>query len=155
MQSPKRPNVLLLASLRRFHVYLSMFVAPSVIFFAATGGLQIFGLHEASNGVEPPAVLAKLGQLHKNQTLVLRPKRPTPAPGAKPKAEAAPHTETPLGPPPARLALKLVWAGAALGMIFSSGLGIAMVVVHHPRRNLMLGVLALGTLLPLLLALLA
>jgi hypothetical protein len=39
-----------LKSIRIMHRYLGLFFAPTILFFAITGGLQMFGLHEAARG---------------------------------------------------------------------------------------------------------
>ena len=66
---------------RQLHLYLGTFFAPSIVFFALTGAVQLFGLHEGHRGeaYEPPAWIAKLGSLHKNQTLA---EKHGPPPGA-------------------------------------------------------------------------
>lgn len=58
---------------RQVHLYLGVFTAPALLFFAITGGLQTFGLHERERdgSYAPPAWLAEMAQLHKKQTLVL------------------------------------------------------------------------------------
>ena len=55
------------------HLYLGVFIAPMLLFFAITGGLQTFGLHEGGRGssYKPPAWLATMAQLHKKQTVVM------------------------------------------------------------------------------------
>ena len=49
--------------LRRWHNYLGAFIAPSILFFAFTGALQLFSLHEAHDGYQPAPVIEKLAQL--------------------------------------------------------------------------------------------
>jgi hypothetical protein len=39
-----------LKSIRTMHGYLGLFFAPTILFFAITGGLQMFGLHETARG---------------------------------------------------------------------------------------------------------
>lgn len=60
-----------LKSIRLMHRYLGLFFAPTILFIAITGGLQMFGLHETSRGSSyvPPNILVRLSQLHKNGTL--------------------------------------------------------------------------------------
>ena len=53
--------------LRTLHTYVGMFIAPSVLFFACTGIIQIFSLHEAHGGYTPPAIVVKLSSVHKDQ----------------------------------------------------------------------------------------
>ena len=56
-----------LKSIRIMHRYLGLFFAPTILFFAITGGLQMFGLHETARGSSyvPPQILVHLSQLHK------------------------------------------------------------------------------------------
>jgi hypothetical protein len=67
-----------LKPIRAVHLYLGVFVTPALMFFAITGGLQTFGLHEAKRGgdYKPPAWLMSVAQLHKKQTTVVPVRRP-------------------------------------------------------------------------------
>lgn len=71
------PTHRLLRIARSIHLHLGVFSAPMLLFFAITGGLQTFGLHEASRGSSyaPPAWLASMAQLHKKQTVHVPPRR--------------------------------------------------------------------------------
>ena len=42
---------------RLTHLYLGVFIAPAILFFAFTGALQTFSLHETTRGsnYKPPA----------------------------------------------------------------------------------------------------
>jgi hypothetical protein len=66
---------------RQIHLYIGVFSAPALLFFALSGALQTFSLHEASkNGDYKPANwIAMLGELHKHQTtqLPIRKAQPT------------------------------------------------------------------------------
>jgi hypothetical protein len=64
--------------LRQVHLYIGVFTTPALLFFAITGALQTFSLHEQSRGssYKPPAILVELGQLHKKQTTVVPVRRP-------------------------------------------------------------------------------
>ena len=66
---------------RLTHLYLGVFITPALIFFAFTGALQTFSLHETTRGssYKPPAWIVTLGQLHKKQTTVV-PVRKLPSP---------------------------------------------------------------------------
>ena len=68
--------------IRQLHLYLGVFIAPSILFFAFTGSLQLFSLHEAHGAYKPPALIEKLGSLHKDQVFADKAKRPAPAAGA-------------------------------------------------------------------------
>ena len=69
-----------LRSIRTIHLYLGVFTAPMLLFFAITGGLQSFSLHETTRGSSytPPAWLASMAQLHKKQTIVIPVRRQRP-----------------------------------------------------------------------------
>jgi hypothetical protein len=41
--------------------------APAILFFAATGIVQVLDLHQSSAGYDAPELLQRLGALHKNQ----------------------------------------------------------------------------------------
>ena len=47
----------LLKYLRLIHLYIGVFIAPALLFFAFTGALQTFSLHETTRGssYKPPA----------------------------------------------------------------------------------------------------
>jgi hypothetical protein len=66
--------------LRKVHLYIGIFTTPALIFFAFTGAMQTFSLHETTQGSDykPPAWIAELAQLHKKQTTVVPPRRPRP-----------------------------------------------------------------------------
>lgn len=59
-------------SIRTWHTYLGILIAPSVLFFAFTGSLQIFSLHEAHDTYVPPQLLEKLASVHKDQVFALK-----------------------------------------------------------------------------------
>jgi hypothetical protein len=78
---------------RLIHLYLGIFTAPALIFFAFTGALQTFSLHETTRGstYKPPAWAVTLGQIHKKQTPVVPVrKRPVEA-AAAPDVRAEGH----------------------------------------------------------------
>src|SRR5215469_13873414 len=77
-----------LAMLRQWHSYIGVFIAPSVLFFALTGALQLFSLHEARGDYRPPTLIEALGKVHKDQVLQAGGKK-KPAPEAA-KTAAAP-----------------------------------------------------------------
>ena len=78
--------------IRQIHAYLSVFVAPIILFFAATGILQLYSLHEPHAGYQPPALIEKLGRVHKDQTYSLGRKH-------RPSADRASPLATPVVAP--------------------------------------------------------
>jgi hypothetical protein len=65
---------------RKMHLLLGIFTTPALLFFAFTGAMQTFSLHETTQGsnYKPPAWIASLAQLHKKQdtTVPVRKLRP-------------------------------------------------------------------------------
>jgi len=147
-----------MASLRIWHSYLSVFIAPSVIFFALTGALQIFSFHEAHGGYQPPALLEKLARVHKDQVFERdehhQPPPPTAdardEPGADgERAERAQPDEA--GPGGLTLALKWFFLLVALVLTTSSALGLWIGLTHITRKRVSALLLCGGCLVPLLL----
>lgn len=70
-----------LRAMRLVHLYLGVFTAPALLFFAFTGALQTFSLHETTKGssYKPPQWAVVLGQIHKKQTPVVPVRRQPPA----------------------------------------------------------------------------
>lgn len=138
--------------LRQVHLYLGALVAPSVLFFALTGMLQLFSLHEAHGEYRPLPVIEKLGRLHKDQVYALRPKPKAPAPTARLEA---PAQRRPASPKPQILALKIFFFGVGGALVLSTLLGIWIGVTQSRRRAVVLAVLAAGLIFPLLLVVLS
>lgn len=146
---------------RQLHMYLGTLFAPSIIFFALSGSLQLFGLHEIRPGraYQPPAWVQKMGSIHKNQTLSQR-HGPPPGFAAEQKrlqeAGQARRAQPPEGgrrnqqrvSNPFTLALKWFFLATAVGLIFSTLLGVYMAFKFNRNRVLVAGVLFLGTAIP-------
>lgn len=162
---------LFLKIVRQIHLYAGVFIAPALLFFALTGGLQVFGLHEASrNGdYRPPVWLATLAQLHKKQTTVIPLRRARPMDDehqATPATLAFNHTQLvhPQNATPSRraaasvsgrhpLPLKIFSAFVALGLFVSTLIGIYMAYRYTRKRMVVTALLLAGTILPVVLAL--
>jgi hypothetical protein len=167
-----------LRTIRTVHLYLGIFTAPMLLFFAITGGLQSFSLHEATRGgsYTPPAWLASMAQLHKKQTTVMPVRRPRPPEAeiavANPGAAAAipssanaatdARASTPSNQPAERadakpkknlLPMKIFFGLVSLGLLVSvlSGLYMAWRFSRKPRLFGM--TLFAGIIVPLLLLL--
>ena len=140
--------------MRLMHRYLGLFFAPTILFFAITGGLQMFGLHETSRGSSylPPNILVHLSQLHKKGTLNLPPRKVAPPNSAKsdgakldgPKLETAKRAQAP--PPPNSLPMKIFFAATALALAVSTCTGLIM------SWKIVLFTLTAGTVIPAILS---
>lgn len=143
--------------MRQIHLFLGTFFAPAIIFFAFSGILQLFGLHEnrEKGGPPPIAWIAELAEVHKNQHLrVETPPREDADHAHDEHDDHGPTTHS--HPPPPKSAaptwaLKAFFLLMAIGLISTSLIGI-YIALQNPRtrRNAMIS-LALGTALPLLL----
>jgi hypothetical protein len=149
---------------REWHLYLGTLFAPSILFFALTGSLQLFGLHEGRPGeaYQPPAWIQKLRSIHKNQTVSERRGPPPTFLGEQrrpPESAEARQPQQPEGGGRERrrrtnafsLALKWFFLSAAAGLTFSTLLGIYMAFKFNRSPALVGGLLSLGTAIPVVL----
>jgi len=141
-----------MATLRRWHFYLGMLIAPSVLFFALTGAVQLFSLHEAHDGYVPPPLIEKLSAVHKDQVFASS-RHHGPPPGAKPAGPAAASPPDEDGPKHATLALKAFFLVVALGLAASTALGVWIGLTRAQHRQVGWGLLAVGAILPVVLLL--
>lgn len=146
-----------LKAIRILHRYIGLFFALTILFFAITGGLQIFGLHETARGSSyvPPNILVHLSQLHKNGTLYLPPRKAAPPNLAKPDRARldGPKPETPkpaqAAPPPNSLPVKIFFASTALALVVSTCTGL-MGWTYARRKSAVLLTIAAGVVLPVI-----
>jgi hypothetical protein len=148
---------------RQWHLYLGTLFAPSIIFFAFTGSLQLFGLHEGHPGeaYQPPAWVQKLASIHKDQTVAERHGPPPGLSGEQKRSPEPDEARRPRQQPQGgrsseerksntlTLALKCFFLATAFGLIFSTLLGIYMAFKFNQSRALVWGMLFLGTAIPL------
>ncbi len=136
---------------RQIHLWAGMLFAPSIIFFAITGGLQLFKLHESSRdgAYAPPAVIEKLGEVHIHQRFAVRPKRPEAPKAAAPSASAPKAVEKPAAPKPFPF-IKWFFLATSVGLACTTGLGVWIGLTQGRNRPLALGLLILGCVAPVL-----
>ena len=137
-------------SIRTWHTYLGIFIAPSVLFFALTGALQIFSLHEAHDTYVPPQLLEKLSSVHKDQVFALKAHdddhHPDEHAAAAPDHEEEPGLATTL--------LKYLFLLVAIALCVSTSLGLWLGLTHVRHKRLGWWLLAVGIILPASLAIL-
>ena len=146
---------------RQIHLYLGIFTAPALLFFALTGALQTFSLHEASrtSDYKPPTWIVTLAQLHKKQTTTVpvrkpRPEFDTPKPDAAKPSPTAPVASEPRRAEPApksHLPMKIFFLTVSLGLFLSTLTGILMAYKFNRNKVLVTGLLLAGIVVPLLL----
>ena len=152
MAKPKtaRANpALRLGLIRRLHVYVSVFVGPSLLFFSLTGTLQTFRIPDQKTA---PVLIQKLARVHKDDVFAVkptRPKRPEPAPG---HAAAAKDKAPEAKPPPQRSTTVLKWffAAISLGVALTTLFGLWMALAHGQRKAVLWLLLAAGAAAPVL-----
>jgi hypothetical protein len=139
---------------RQIHLYIGVFIAPALLFFAFTGALQTAGLHEAAPGstYKPPAWIVTLAQLHKKQTTTVPVRKPRPATDApKPDKGGAPKApEAPATPPKNHVAMKAFFLLVALGLFTSTLTGIYMAYKYNRSKLVVTCLLLAGVILPLI-----
>ena len=145
----------LLKFLRQVHLYIGVFISPMLLFFALTGALQTFSLHETTAGssYKPPTWIMTLAQIHKKQTDVVPSRKPKPA-DAKPdaaKGDKPAPAQTPAPVQKSHLAMKIFFLLVALGLFTSTLTGIYMAYKFNRSRLLVTGLLVAGIVVPLVL----
>jgi hypothetical protein len=167
--------------IRLIHLYIGVFIAPALLFFAFTGALQTFSLHETTRGssYKPPAWAVILAQIHKKQTSVV-PVRKLPPPDKsankstpeqaaqdKPqdnrqdKSQSPPAISSQLAPsapaepaipkPHNAIPLKCFFLLVAIGLFVSTFSGLYMSYKYIRSRVLITFILIAGIVLPILL----
>ncbi len=143
-------------TIRQWHAYMGVFIAPSVLLFALTGAIQIFSLHEAHGGYVPLPIVEKLSKLHKDQVFA--------AAGHHHDHDGPPAAPLPDGsPPPAKhdddddddkvkpatLILKYFFLVVAIGLALSTCFGLWMGLTQTRRKGLAWVLLIAGLVVPL------
>jgi hypothetical protein len=149
--------------IRQTHLYVGVFIAPMILFFVLTGALQTLSLHEGAQGssYKAPSWIARLAQLHKNQTIYIPVRKPQPAPAgvaSKPQeaggAVAAPKPELTAWPTQKwkmHTGMKLFFLLVAFGLFWSTVSGITMAYKYNRSKLVVTGLLVAGVVVPLVL----
>jgi hypothetical protein len=138
------------ARLRQWHAYIGLFIAPSVLFLALTGALQIFNLHEAHGSYRPAALIEKLSAVHKDQVFEEPRHHPPPdEPESASGAAGAHPADDDERIRAATLALKWFSFGVSLGLIVSTLIGIWMGTTQIRRKAVAWTLLIAGTVTPI------
>ena len=140
--------------LRRWHAYIGLLIAPSVMFFALTGALQIFNLHEAHGTYKPALLIEKLSAVHKDQVFEASHDHPAPNDGPPPAPPAGAADEHPGHGEDQRgaastLVLKWYFLFVALALTVSTLLGAWMGTTQLRNKATAWTLLVAGILLPI------
>lgn len=147
---------------RRLHLWLSVFFAPSIVFFALSGLVLLNEWNEGAGGARPSSVAVTLAQVHKSQSYAAPPQRarpPEPPAGRQPDnlgvdRAAARQPAPPRARPHRSAPLKAFFVLMTLALIATTGLGVAVAWSFRKERRLILATLGAGCLVPLVLLLL-
>lgn len=151
----------MLKFVRLTHMYLGVFLAPSILFLSFTGALQSFSLHEShSANYTPPSWLVHMSQMHKNQTFYVAPRPPAPpkpASATKLPPPVPKPAATPIQPAARDLhapsPMKFFFVFVALGLVISTCLGLYMSYKFNRNRIAVTLTLVAGIAVPALLTL--
>jgi hypothetical protein len=140
-------------TLRQYHHYIGVFLAPAILFFAISGAFQTFRLTEEKGwGGTPPNWLVWVAAVHKDQA----PPHEKPA-GPKTAAAADHHDDDDAAPAakalkpakgPSPLPLKIFVVLMAIGLITSTLLGVTIALNNRATRRVSILMLVAGTVLP-------
>jgi hypothetical protein len=149
----------LLKITRAVHLYMGVFLAPAILFFAMTGALQTFSLQSPSKdgAYVPSHLVQQLAQLHKNQTLVLPPPKKSKSHDKNEDKQADEgHAAATMKTEAKRTALpmKIFFLFVSIGLILSTLTGLYMSYRYSRNKVVVSATLAAGVLIPLLLELL-
>jgi hypothetical protein len=140
-------------TIRRWHSYIGLFIAPSVLFFALTGALQLYSLHEAHGHYQPLALVEKLSSVHKDQVFAFGDHHADTAresdAGKKDvekvsPADAEENDESRLP----TLLLKAFFLVVAIGVILSAALGLWIGLTQTRSKKTAWLLVVAGTLIP-------
>ncbi len=156
-----------LKTVRQIHLYVGIFISPALLFFALTGALQTFSLHETTRGSDykPPTWIATLAQLHKKQTTTVPIRKPhlseatrldapkSDAGASRPDKHADASIPQPSPEPPQKshLPMKIFFLLVAIGLFTSTLTGIYMSYKFMRSRLVVTALLIAGIIVPLLL----
>jgi hypothetical protein len=133
-----------IVSIRRWHSYIGMFIAPSVLFFSLTGAAQLFSLHEAHGKYQPPAIVEKLSSVHKDQVFAFGNHHSAPETDAQQPAPADDDDKTDLS----TLMLKGFFLLVAVCLAVSTAFGLWMGLTQTPRKKIGWTLVVAGSLIP-------
>src|SRR3954470_23859449 len=131
-----------LRSLRQWHHYIGVFLAPAILFFAFSGLIQVLGWQDLRN--PPPATwVSAIAGIHKKQALP----KPRPAEPARKPAAARPagnddHDHGGLTP------LKIFALLVAIGLFTTTLIGLTIALGTRAMRGKAVIALGLGIVVP-------
>ena len=148
---------------RQIHLYIGLFISPAILFFAFTGALQTFNLHENSHtggSYKPPTWIVTLSQIHKKQTTTIPVAQAAPRRRRAQSREAEKHDDQPARhhASPTRasrrsrhMPMKIFFLLVAIGLFTSTLTGIYMSYKFLRNKFLVTALLLAGIIIPIIL----
>ncbi len=138
-----------LRSLRLYHHYIGVFLAPAILFFSFSGLIQVIGIQDRHNP-PPPGWISYIANIHKHQM------PPKPRPAGAPKPEGArrgggEHDDHDRG---GFTPLKIFALLTAVGLFVTTLIGLVVALTNRMLRRVSWVMLALGVAVPVVLMLL-
>jgi len=130
--------------IRQLHIYASVFVAPSLFFFAMTGALQTFRIPDRPDA---SVLLQKLARVHRDDVFAVKPTRPKKPEGAR-KAQAKPPEKPRASPSTERL--KWFFAATSILIMITTLMGLWMALAYSKRKAIIWLLLVAGAAAPVL-----
>jgi hypothetical protein len=128
-----------LRSLRRYHHYIGVFLAPAFLFFSFSGLIQVIGLQDQRNPA-PPAWISYIAGIHKKQAAP-KPRKAPPANAQKPGGGSDEHKS-------AFTPLKVFALLVAIGLFVTTLIGLVIALTNRMLRRVSWIMLALGIAVP-------
>ena len=148
-----------LSLIRQLHLYLGIFIAPAILFFAITGALQTVSLHETTKGstYKPAKWIVMMAQIHKKQTMQVPPQKlqraaTQPSPADSPQKGAAPEDKV-VPRNMHSMPLKVFFLLVSAGLITSTFSGLYMSYRYCRNKVAMAVLLIAGIVVPIALTL--
>jgi hypothetical protein len=141
-----------LRSLRLYHHYIGVFLAPAILFFSFSGFIQVIGIQDQRNPA-PPAWVSYIAGIHKHQ-MPPKPRKAPPADAAKPdgpKRGGGEHDDHDHG---GFTPLKIFALLTAIGLFLTTLIGLTIALGNRATRRTAFVMLALGIAVPVVLILL-
>ena len=136
-----------LRSLRQWHRYIGVFLAPAILFFAFSGLIQVIGWQDQRDP-PPPGWVSAIAGIHQHQMLPKpRPAQPERKPGGAPAAADDDHDHDHGGFTP----LKIFALLTAIGLFTTTLIGLTIALGTRAMRRQLLIALGLGIVAPIVL----
>lgn len=137
-----------LRSLRQWHHYIGVFLAPAILFFAFSGLIQVLGWQDQRNPA-PPGWVSAIAGIHKHQMLP-KPRPAAPEPARKPAvAKGGDHDDD--HDHGAFAPLKIFALLTAIGLFVTTLIGLTVALGTRAMRRNALVALGLGVVVPVIL----